>query len=170
MAERKRKDPDTGLPIPTQGQWLFTHHYVATNDKVAAYRQAFPNQKCVKENNVPMMRKNAYRCLQSKTVQGLLLELREEFKQANGLTLEQHMAELQVIRDMAKDKGDLSAATRAEFYRGKAAGLHVEKTMNVNVNLSEEEILKQMAQLKQSNPEIIEIIEQAGSSSESISE
>lgn len=43
------------------------------------------------------------------------------------VTLAGHLEDLKTLRDMAMEKGQLSAAINAEISRGKACGLYVEK-------------------------------------------
>ena len=44
------------------------------------------------------------------------------------ITLESHLADLQMLRDKAMESNQLSAAISAEIARGKASGVHVEKS------------------------------------------
>ena len=55
--------------------------------------------------------------------------LKEDFRVRNQITPEKHMARLNEIHKMAKDKGQLHTAMNAEVYRGKAAGYYVEKQL-----------------------------------------
>ena len=54
-------------------------------------------------------------------------ELRAPVVAAVRLTLEQHLRDLEALRNDAKDAGKYSAAISAEVSRGKASGLYVEK-------------------------------------------
>ena len=51
-----------------------------------------------------------------------------------GMTLEGHLQELETLRDMAKTGGKFAAAIMAEIARGKASGVHVEKTEVTGAN------------------------------------
>ena len=55
------------------------------------------------------------------------------------LNIDSHLKKLHELRDIAKEKGMLGVALRAEELRGKTRGLYVDysKTMNVDVNSSE---------------------------------
>jgi hypothetical protein len=50
------------------------------------------------------------------------------------LTMERHMEELRVLREIAKANGQLSAAIRAEELRGKLRGFYVEKVEHGSTN------------------------------------
>lgn len=56
-------------------------------------------------------------------------DLKEDFRARNQITPEKHMARLNEIHQMAKDKGQLHTAMNAEVYRGKVAGYYVEKQL-----------------------------------------
>lgn len=66
-------------------------------------------------------------------------ELKEDFRVRNQITLEKHMARLNEIHQMAKEKGQLHTSLNAEVYRGKVAGYYVEKQL-IKQDESEEEI------------------------------
>jgi hypothetical protein len=48
------------------------------------------------------------------------------------LTMQQHLEELRVLREMAKANGQLSAAIRAEELRGRLRGFYVETVAHNN--------------------------------------
>ena len=54
-------------------------------------------------------------------------DLKEDFRVRNQITMEKHMARLNEIHKLAKDKGQLHTSLNAEVYRGKVAGYYVEK-------------------------------------------
>jgi hypothetical protein len=59
------------------------------------------------------------------------------------LSFEQHMAKLRELRDTATANGKLGAAVRAEYLRGKAAGLYdrlEHSTVNEFARMSDEEL------------------------------
>ena len=66
-------------------------------------------------------------------------ELKEDFRVRNQITPEKHMARLNEIHQMAKEKGQLHTSLNAEVYRGKVAGYYVEKQL-IKQDESEEEI------------------------------
>ena len=53
-------------------------------------------------------------------------DLKEDFRR-NQITPEKHMARLNEIHKLAKEKGQLHTSLNAEVYRGKVAGYYVEK-------------------------------------------
>ena len=70
----------------------------------------------------------ASRLLKNSEVIARLAELRAPAAEKAGITLDSHLAELADLRDKAKDARQFSAAIAAEIARGKASGVHVEKT------------------------------------------
>ena len=70
------------------------------------------------------------------------LQLKEEAKSL--LTMEQHLEELRVLREIAKANRQLSAAVRAEELRGKLRGFYVERVEQSNTSqfadMSDEEL------------------------------
>tara|TARA_R100000687_G_scaffold82154_1_gene80665 strand:- start:606 stop:1073 length:468 start_codon:yes stop_codon:yes gene_type:complete len=78
-------------------------------------------------------------------------ELKEDFRIRNQVTKEKHMARLNEIHDMAKQKGQLHTAMNAEVYRGKAAGLYVERKLIANKtieDLSEEQLEEKLQKIE----------------------
>ena len=78
-------------------------------------------------------------------------ELKEDFRVRNQITPEKHMARLNEIHQMAKDKGQLHTAMNAEVYRGKAAGLYIERILRANKtieDLDEEELEERMKKIE----------------------
>ena len=75
-------------------------------------------------------------------------ELKEDFRIRNQVTKEKHMARLNEIHDMAKQKGQLHTAMNAEVYRGKAAGLYVERKMIANKTIEDKTEEELEAELK----------------------
>jgi len=69
-------------------------------------------------------------------------KFRQEYMEKYQVTPENHIQMLAKIRDMALKEKMYGVAGRMEELRGKATGLYVEKTMNLNRNedLSEEEL------------------------------
>jgi phage terminase small subunit len=78
-------------------------------------------------------------------------QLIEDFRIRNEVTKEKHMARLNEIHQMAKDKGQLHTAMNAEVYRGKAAGLYIERILRANKtieDLDEEELEERMKKIE----------------------
>jgi len=70
-------------------------------------------------------------------------ELKEDFRVRNQITPEKHMARLNEIHQMAKEKGQLHTSLNAEVYRGKVAGYYVEKQL-IKQEESEEEVERKL--------------------------
>ena len=73
-------------------------------------------------------------------------ELKEDFRIRNQITPEKHMARLNEIHQMAKDKGQLHTSLNAEVYRGKVAGYYVEKQL-IKQEETEEEVEKKLQEI-----------------------
>lgn len=70
----------------------------------------------------------ASRLLKNSKVAARIAALREPAAQKARITLESHLADLEALRDMASQRGQFAAAIAAEIARGKASGVHVEKS------------------------------------------
>jgi phage terminase small subunit len=70
----------------------------------------------------------ASRLMRNSNVLARLAALRAPAAQRARMTLESHLGDLETLRDIARQRGQLSAAIAAEIARGKASGVHVEKT------------------------------------------
>jgi phage terminase small subunit len=73
-------------------------------------------------------RKNAARLTTNDGVRTRLSELQGKAAAKAVITLESHLADLEVLRDKAASAKQYSAAITAEIARGKASGVHVEKS------------------------------------------
>ena len=73
-------------------------------------------------------------------------QLIEDFRIRNEVTKEKHMARLNEIHQMAKDKGQLHTSLNAEVYRGKVAGYYVEKQL-IKQEETEEEVEKKLQEI-----------------------
>lgn len=71
---------------------------------------------------------NASRLTSNDKVAARVAELLNRGAAKAVITLESHLQELAELRDLAKKAGQFSAATTAEVARGKASGVHVEKS------------------------------------------
>jgi|TARA_S200002703_G_scaffold86434_1_gene74462 hypothetical protein len=58
------------------------------------------------------------------------------------VTRDKHEAELQKIRDAAMEKGQYGVAAKCAELRGRLSGLYVEKLMNLNATVSEDEMVE----------------------------
>ena len=114
------------MPLPTVNdkQELFLQKFLQSGDKLAAYAEVYDvdlekhRHYCV--NRVNTMLKKPHIAHRYRELQKLM--------EKNGLLrLEDHVKELERLRDLAIQDGKYAAAVNAEVARGKATGLYVEK-------------------------------------------
>ena len=80
-------------------------------------------------------------------------KLKSQMEDKYKVTYNTHIQEMWRLREMAKEKGNVQTAVRAEELRAKATGLHVEKqliaTKSVNnlENLTEEQVEDKMKEI-----------------------
>lgn len=56
------------------------------------------------------------------------------------VTRDKHEAELQKIRDAAMEKGQYGVAAKCAELRGRLSGLYIERNLNLNTEISEQEL------------------------------
>lgn len=105
----------------TAKQDAFCIAYIETGNASEAYRRAY-RPKTDNESSIHRLAKGL---MDNIKIASRLEELRKPVRDRVQLTLEKHLRELAELRDLAKEKGDYSAATTAETNRGKASGLYV---------------------------------------------
>lgn len=88
-----------------------------------AYRAAFD---CSKMKPATVNNK-AYILSCKGEIRARIKELQDATAEKAIVTLAGHLEDLKMLRDLAMEKGQLSAAINAEIFRGKACGLYVEK-------------------------------------------
>ena len=69
-------------------------------------------------------------------IAALITEIQEAAAARSSVTLESHLTALLVLRNEARTAGQFGVAVGAEVARGKASGVHVEKTEVLNLNRS----------------------------------
>ncbi len=106
----------------TAKQEAFCQKYVETGNASEAYRQTY-DAGGMKPTSV---NRKAKELLDNGKIAARLAELREPAAKKARVTLEGHLEDLRKLRDLAKKKGQFSAAITAEVARGKASGVHVE--------------------------------------------
>lgn len=118
----------------TAKQEAFCLAYIETGNASEAYRRAYGA-----ENMAPAtVNRKAKGLIDNGKIGARLAELRAPAVKKAQLTLEQHLLDLQRLRDKADKSKDFGAAIRAEVARGKAAGIYVEKIdMNLTGSLAE---------------------------------
>lgn len=109
----------------TPKQERFAQEVASGKTQADAYRVAFNVRPGTKPESV---QQNASRIMANVKVASRVAELRAPVAQKAQITLESHLADLQMLRDKAMESNQLSAAISAEIARGKASGVHVEKS------------------------------------------
>jgi phage terminase small subunit len=107
----------------TPKQERFCLAYIETGNASEAYRSAYNAGKMKAET----IHRNAKALLDNNKVATRLQELRAPAVKAAQITLEQHLADLRRLRDLAEASEKYGPAVTAEMARGKASGLYVDK-------------------------------------------
>ena len=154
MARKKEK-----TLVPTDPQWTFASVYVRTQSVLEAFKAAYPKHTGKPMHRIRMMAK---RQLTQQGTQIAIKELTNDVRTAEKLTVEGHMAELRKIRDAAFADGKYSVARQAEVDRGKCAGFYVERSMNMNVITSPQELKLQFEALLEQYPQASKFLPQLG--------
>lgn len=108
----------------TPKQEAFCHKYVETGNASEAYRHAY-DAGGMKPASV---NRKAKELLDNGKIAARLAELRAPAAEAAQITLESHLRRLGELSTAAQEAGQMAAAITAEIARGKAAGVHVEKS------------------------------------------
>lgn len=109
----------------TPKQERFAMEVASGKTQADAYRAAFNVKPTTKAESV---QQNASRLMANVKVASRVAELRAPIAEKAGITLESHLADLQSLRDRAVELNQIAAAISAEIARGKASGVHVEKS------------------------------------------
>lgn len=109
----------------TPKQERFAQEVASGKTQADAYRAAFDVGVNTKSATVI---KRAGELMRDGSISGRVAELREPIAKKAQITLESHLEDLQRIRDAAIEAKQYSAATSAEIARGKASGVHVERS------------------------------------------
>jgi hypothetical protein len=86
--------------------------------------------------------------------------LKQEYYKKHEVTFENHVTKLADLRDLAAKNGNYPAAVSAERYRGMAAGLYIDRKeilMGKIDQMSREEVLAEIARMKQQYPQLMDI-------------
>lgn len=108
----------------TPKQERFAQEVASGKSQADAYRAAYDAELSKPET----IHSKASVLMADGKVAARVAELREPVVQKAQITLESHLADLQMLRDKAMESNQLSAAISAEIARGKASGVHVEKS------------------------------------------
>jgi hypothetical protein len=135
---------DHGLTMKRQA---FVHAYLENGGNATdAYRRS---HNCEKMSDAAI-RVEACRLLRHPNITLTIESFRKSKIADTLLTLDEHMAELRDLRDVAKAGGHLSAAVKAEELRGKLRGFYVDKvergSPNEFANMTDEELHRCIAE------------------------
>lgn len=86
------------------------------------------------------------RLLNDAKVKESIAARQERVAERNDLTIDNHLATLEALRDAARAEGQLSAAINAEVKRGEVAGFYVKRTEDVT-GLSREQKRERLLKL-----------------------
>ncbi|MAX61564.1 MAG: terminase [Porticoccus sp.] len=106
----------------TPKQEKFAQAVASGMNQSDAYRHAY-TVKSMKPSSVNV---NASKLMADAKVSQRVADLRKPMAEAAQVTLRGHLEDLKMLRDLAIDEKQISAAIAAEVARGKAAGVHVE--------------------------------------------
>lgn len=109
----------------TPKQEAFAQAIVSGMNQTDAYRKAYKVRPNTKPESVNVA---ASKLMADANVTQRVEELREPVAKKAQITLESHLEDLQRLRNMAVKANQMSAAISAEVARGKAAGVHIEKS------------------------------------------
>jgi hypothetical protein len=109
----------------TPKQEAFAQAVAAGKNQSDAYRAAFNVGAKTKPETVNQA---ASRIMADSNVTARVAELREPVAKKAQITLERHLDDLMKLRNMAAKERQYGAAISAEIARGKASGVHVEKS------------------------------------------
>ena len=111
------------MPL-TQKQEDFALAYIETGNAGEAYKRAYNT----KTTNTNVINVEGCRVLANPKISLRVAELRAKAATVATVTLAGHLADLKELRDQAIEARQFGPAIAAEVARGKAAGVHVEKT------------------------------------------
>lgn len=113
----------------TQKQELFCQEMLKADQRCSdAYRKVYNVKPGTKDATV---HRCAHELIENPKVAARIKELRNSAASAAVLSLDQHMADLEALREEARKAGQFSAAINAEISRGKARGFYVAKVEDV---------------------------------------
>ena len=108
----------------TPKQEAFCLAYLETGNASEAYRRAY-DAEIMKPESINRKAKDV---IDNVKIAARIEALRKPALKRAQMTLEGHLADLQMLRDKALEADQFSAAISAEIARGKASGVHVEKS------------------------------------------
>ena len=149
---------------------MFAYYYVVDRDSegaAGAYRRAFYEVDTrlsdlidTAQPWVPYADKKARDLIEEDDVREHINRIRDQLIIEEEISPAEHMRQLAKLRDEAREAGDYSPAITAETNRGKVAGLYIERHVNMNADMSLEEIDAKLNELVERDPEVRKLIEQ----------
>jgi len=139
MAQRKKTEPIEyeGLPDLTESQYQFVLGLLAGKAATDAYREAYeaigwtPNALAVE----------ASRLKSNPKISLWLNRLKAQQAHEGAYTLQDHVEELDRLRDIAEQSGNIGAAVQAAQLKGKALGMYVDRYKDETPRESAEDIM-----------------------------
>lgn len=144
----------------TDKEWLFCYEYLRTGSETKALERSYLEE--MRKPTPPGRSRKLYlakRILARPRVQVALDQMRREMRASGRVTLEQHLATLDELRDASVDAGQFAAAVRAEELRGRALGFYWEQHLIRDERaVSKNELLDRLKTLAQAHPRILEVM------------
>ena len=104
----------------TQAQENFARLLVEGKSQAEAYREAYPK---IRKWTDKALWNRASELAAHSGVLGRVSKLRQEAAEKSVMTLDSHLKELERLRKMAEEQGNVGAAIQAEVARGKHSGV-----------------------------------------------
>lgn len=146
MPQRQRTEPekDTGKELPdlTAQQEKFVHGVLSGMTATDAYRAAYDTSNMLNRT----VWAEASRLNSHPDISAWLAAARMAGLGTAKVTLENHLAQLERIREIAIKSGNVGAAVAAEQSRGKATGHYVEQVRDVTDRFDAAQTLREIAQ------------------------
>lgn len=114
------------LPDLTEQQMGYVQMRMAGMGRADAYDAAYDIAPGTSRN---VLNANAAKVEHNRKVQKWIRMGKREGLVRAAVTYENHLAELDRLKDEALDSGNIGAAVQAEHYRGKAGGLYIDRVM-----------------------------------------
>ena len=136
------------------------------DELVAREPQLTPTEAAIKAGYSANQASQMASRLQSPKLFPLVVEAlekrRSEYQRKYAATKGSHLKQLDRLRELAIDKGQMGPAIMAEFRRGQVGGLYIEQKIQLSGSidsLSRIEVLKRIEEIKQRHPKILTNIE-----------
>lgn len=127
MTQRKltaSAKPDEELPKLTEAQERFVDGLLKGKTATQAYQDAYTSSRDWKKNS---LWSEACKLHSNPKVAQWLRAARKAKLGSAVVTLESHITELDRLKEIAVESGNVGAAVQAENYRGRASGLYVDQ-------------------------------------------